>query len=71
MEAQPAGYAFPLLSVYAERDHAMRTERMKNPNMMSSEETLLRTLDKLTRNEVNGRGRRYVLLILHFVSTII
>jgi hypothetical protein len=58
VEAQPAGYAFPLLSVYAERDHAMRLERMKNPNMMSSEENLLRTLDKLTRNEINGRGHR-------------
>lgn len=58
VEAQPAGYAFPLLSVYAERDHGMRMERMKNPELMSSEENLLRTLDKLTRNEVNRNGFR-------------
>ena len=32
VEAQPAGYSFPLLSIYAERDHGMRLERMKNPN---------------------------------------
>ena len=58
VEASPAGYAFPLLSIFAERDRSMRLERMKNPQMMSSEETLLRTLDKITRNEVNSRGKR-------------
>jgi hypothetical protein len=58
VEASPAGYAFPLLSIFAERDRSMRLERMKNPGMMSSEETLLRTLDKITRNEVNSRGKR-------------
>ena len=58
VEANPAGYAFPLLSIFAERDRSMRLERMKNPGMMSSEETLLRTLDKITRNEVNSRGKR-------------
>ena len=58
VEAQPAGYAFPLLSIYAERDHGMRLERMRNPNIMSSEENLLRTLDRLTRNEVNSKGHR-------------
>jgi hypothetical protein len=58
VEAQPAGYSFPLLSIYAERDHGMRLERMRNPNIMSSEENLLRTLDQLTRNEVHSNGRR-------------
>ncbi len=58
VEANPAGYAFPLLSVFAERDRSMRLERMKNPDLMSSEEALLRTLDKITRNEVNSRGKR-------------
>eukprot|EP00946_MAST-07B_sp_MAST-7B-sp1_P001441 g1441.t1 len=58
VEANPAGYAFPLLSVFAERDRSMRLERMKNPSMMTSEETLLRTLDKITRNEVNSSGKR-------------
>ena len=36
----------------------MRLERMKNPSTMTSEETLLRTLDKITRNEVNSSGKR-------------
>ncbi len=58
VEANPAGYAFPLLSVYAERDRAMRLERMKNPGAMSAEESLIRTLDKLTRAEMAPSGRR-------------
>ena len=58
VEAQPAGYSFPLLSTFAERDLGMRVERMKNPNIMTSEETLLRTLDQLTKNEITSNGKR-------------
>lgn len=58
VEAGPAGYFFPLLSTYAERDLSMRLERMKNPTNMSAEESLIRTIDRITRPAVDKHGRR-------------
>ena len=59
IEAAPAGYCYPLLSAFAERELDMRLQFSKAPSNMTLEENLLRTLEEVTRPEVrNGKRTR-------------
>jgi hypothetical protein len=59
VNAAPAGYAFPLLHTFLARERDMRTTFGQLPQGMSSDENLLRALDKMTKPEVkDGRRRR-------------
>ena len=55
---RPTGYAFPLLSTFVERERDMNTTYGLIPNGMNESENLLRTLDKMSRNEVGNNGKR-------------
>jgi hypothetical protein len=55
---RPTGYAFPLLSTFIEREKYMNTKYGIVPTGMNKSENLLRTLDKMSRNEVDSSGRR-------------
>jgi|EP00945_MAST-04E_sp_MAST-4E-sp1_P005363 hypothetical protein len=57
---QPSGYAYPLLSTFLVQNRDMRTKFGIVPANMSSEENLLRALDKMTRPEVKNGKRRHL-----------
>lgn len=55
---RPSGFCFPLLSTFVERERGVNTTFGKVPVGMNESENLLRSLDKVTKLEVDSNGAR-------------
>ena len=55
---RPSGFCFPLLSTFVERERGVNTTFGKVPVGMNKSENLIRSLDKVTKLEVDSNGAR-------------